>query len=78
MTNTAFLQDLIAALPLPTLVIDRAERVAALNPAAEVLVGARAVGRNFVTVLRVSKTAMSPMWKGGWTRSRMPKPSIPN
>lgn len=52
MTNTAFLQDLIAALPLPTLVIDRAERVAALNPAAEVLVGARAVGRNFVTVLR--------------------------
>ena len=46
------LQNLIAALPLPTLAINRAERVAALNPAAEALVGAGAVGRHFVTVLR--------------------------
>ena len=52
MTDAPLLQDLIAALPLPTLAIDRAERVAALNPAAEALVGAGAVGRNFVTVLR--------------------------
>lgn len=53
MTNVPpLLQNLIAALPLPTLAINRAERVAALNPAAEALVGAGAVGRHFVTVLR--------------------------
>lgn len=52
MTEAPLLPDLIAALPLPTLVIDRAERVAAVNPAAEALVGANAVGRHFVTILR--------------------------
>lgn len=52
MTEAPLLPDLIAALPLPTLVIDRAERIAAVNPAAKALVGAHTVGRHFVTVLR--------------------------
>ena len=52
MTEAPLLPDLIAALPLPTLVIDRAERIAAVNPAARALIGAHTVGRHFVTVLR--------------------------
>lgn len=46
------LSDVIAALPLPALVIEADERIIALNAEAEAVVGAGALGRNFVTVLR--------------------------
>lgn len=52
MPDRALLPDVIAALPLPTLAIDRHERIIAINPLAEALVGAGAMGRHFVTVLR--------------------------
>lgn len=42
----------LAALPLPTLAIDTSERIVALNPPASTLVGAGALGRHFITVLR--------------------------
>lgn len=47
--------DLIAAFPLPTLVIDRGEKIIALNSSAEVLLGKNAVGRHFTTTLRHPK-----------------------
>lgn len=46
------ISDLIAAFPLPTLVIGRAEKVELLNGAAETLLGKNAVGRHFTTTLR--------------------------
>lgn len=46
------LSDVFAALPQPTLAIASDERIIALNPAAEALIGAGALGRHFVTVLR--------------------------
>lgn len=52
MPEKALLHDLLAALPLPTLAIDRAERIIAINAEAQALVGQSAIGRHFVTVLR--------------------------
>ncbi len=52
MTAVPLLPDIVAALPLPTLAIDRSERIVALNAPAEVLLGKGAVGRHFITVLR--------------------------
>jgi two-component system phosphate regulon sensor histidine kinase PhoR len=52
MTGWTPFADVFAALPLPTLAIGKDERIIALNPAAEALVGAGAPGRHFVTVLR--------------------------
>lgn len=46
------LSGVLAALPLPTLAIDTSERIVALNPPAQALVGAGALGRHFITVLR--------------------------
>ncbi len=46
------LTDLLAALPLPTLAIDRAERIVAMNSAAQALVGAAALDRHYINVLR--------------------------
>ncbi|EEB84317.1 sensor histidine kinase [Roseobacter sp. GAI101] len=46
------LPDLLAALPLPTLAVDRAERIVAMNPAAEALVGKGAIERHYINVLR--------------------------
>ena len=46
------LPDLLAALPLPTLAIDRAERIVAMNAAAQALVGAAALDRHYINVLR--------------------------
>lgn len=46
------LPDLLAALPLPTLAVDRAERIVAMNSAAESLVGGAALDRHFINVLR--------------------------
>jgi two-component system phosphate regulon sensor histidine kinase PhoR len=46
------LGDLIAALPLPALAINRQERIFAINGAAEDLLGAGALNRHFVTALR--------------------------
>ena len=48
-------QDLIAAFPLPTLIIGRAEKVEILNSAAEILLGKNVVGRHFTTALRHPK-----------------------
>lgn len=45
-------QILISALPAPTLLIDRSERVEAANPAAATLFGHDATGRHYITVLR--------------------------
>jgi len=44
--------EVLAALPLPALAIDRAEQIIALNPAAQTLLGMPAQGRHFITVLR--------------------------
>jgi two-component system phosphate regulon sensor histidine kinase PhoR len=52
MPDALLLPDLIGALPLPTLAIDRNERIVAMNPAAQDLLGAGILGRNFVTGLR--------------------------
>jgi two-component system phosphate regulon sensor histidine kinase PhoR len=46
------LPDLLAALPLPTLAIDREERIVAMNTAAQTLVGAAALDRHYINVLR--------------------------
>lgn len=46
------LPDLLAALPLPTLAVDRAERIVAMNAAATALVGAAALDRHYINVLR--------------------------
>ncbi|MCQ0092796.1 ATP-binding protein [Roseovarius sp. M141] len=47
--------DLIAAIPSPTLVIDRAEKVVTLNDAAEVFLGKSVAGRHFTTAFRHPK-----------------------
>jgi two-component system phosphate regulon sensor histidine kinase PhoR len=52
MPDSAVLSSILAALPLPTLAIDRFERIVAINPAAADLVGQAALGRHFITVLR--------------------------
>lgn len=53
--ETPTLQDLMAAFPLPTLVIGRAEKVGILNGPAEMLLGKNIVGRHFTTALRHPK-----------------------
>ncbi len=45
-------QGLIAALPLPTLIIGQSEKVEILNDAAEMLLGKNITGRHFTTALR--------------------------
>ncbi len=55
MTLATNLPDLLAALPLPTLAIDRRERIVAVNPAARGLIGTQAQDRHFITVLRQPK-----------------------
>lgn len=52
MPNVPVLPDVLAALPFPTVGIDRAERIVALNAPAEELLGDGALGRHFITVLR--------------------------
>lgn len=52
MPPVPILPDVLAALPLPTLGIDRAERIVALNEPAAALLGEAALGRHFITVLR--------------------------
>jgi len=52
MPDRALLPDILAALPLPALAIDRNERIVAINDKAQSLVAIGAVGRHFVTVLR--------------------------
>jgi two-component system, OmpR family, phosphate regulon sensor histidine kinase PhoR len=52
MTAGPALGDVLAALPLPTLAIDRTERIVGLNTAAEKLLGRDATGRHFITILR--------------------------
>ncbi|WP_439150309.1 ATP-binding protein [Sulfitobacter sp.] len=46
------LPNLLAALPLPTLAVDREERIVAMNAAAETLVGKGALERHYINVLR--------------------------
>ena len=52
MTDAPPLEATLAALPLPTVGIDRAERIVALNAAATDLLGEGVEGRHFITVLR--------------------------
>ncbi len=52
MADAAVLDSFLTALPLPTLAIDRHERIIAANDAAEKLLGHGTLGRPFVTVLR--------------------------
>ncbi len=44
--------EVIAALPMPALAIERSEQIVAFNPAAQTLLGMTSQGRHFVTVLR--------------------------
>lgn len=46
------LPDLLAALPLPTLAVDQAERIVAMNDGAVMLVGQAALDRHYINVLR--------------------------
>ncbi len=46
------LPDLLSALPLPTLALDKAERIVAMNDAAGALVGRAALDRHYINVLR--------------------------
>ena len=55
LVDTPAIDDLIAAIPLPTLVIGGAETVECLNAAAEALLGKNVVGRHFTTSLRHPK-----------------------
>ena len=48
----AALVDLLDAIPLPALAIDRTERITAANAEARTLIGQGIEGRNFVTMLR--------------------------
>ncbi len=52
MSDTTFLSHVIAALPLPTLAIDRDERIIAINDAATGVLGQGAFKRHFITFLR--------------------------
>lgn len=52
MPDQFLLPDLISALPLPTLAINRNEKIFAINDAAQELIGAGLLGRHFVTALR--------------------------
>ncbi|WP_432816873.1 sensor histidine kinase [Sulfitobacter sp. JB4-11] len=52
MAAIPILSEVLAALPLPTVGIDMAERIVALNDAAADLLGDGAMGRHFITVLR--------------------------
>ncbi|QCO56502.1 two-component sensor histidine kinase [Pseudorhodobacter turbinis] len=55
MDNRPNVQALIAAFPLPTLVIDTAEQIIALNDAAGKMLGPNAAGRHFTATLRNPK-----------------------
>jgi len=46
------LPDLLAALPLPTLAVDSAERIIAMNAAAEALLGHAVLDRHYINALR--------------------------
>ncbi|NNE51406.1 MAG: two-component sensor histidine kinase, partial [Sulfitobacter sp.] len=52
MNDAQLIGDMIAALPMPTLGINRAERIFAMNDAARELLGANVLNRHFVTALR--------------------------
>ncbi|WP_050528583.1 sensor histidine kinase [Pseudorhodobacter aquimaris] len=55
MDDRPHVQDLIAAFPLPTLVIDPAEQIIAVNDAAVKMMGPNAAGRHFTATLRNPK-----------------------
>ncbi len=50
--NTSLLESFAGALPIPVLLIDPSERIAAANPPALRLFGAAQVGRHYITALR--------------------------
>lgn len=52
LADASLVRDLIGALPLPTLVIDRTERIVALNGAAMAMLGRNAMGQIFTAALR--------------------------
>jgi two-component system phosphate regulon sensor histidine kinase PhoR len=52
MSSPLPVSEVIAALPMPALAIDRGEQIIAINAAAQKLLGMAAEGRHFITVLR--------------------------
>lgn len=48
----ALISDFLAAVPLPSLLIDQSERIIDANPDALTLLGQNSVGRHFATILR--------------------------
>ncbi|MCR9125864.1 MAG: ATP-binding protein [Rhodobacteraceae bacterium] len=50
--SDALIRDMLAALPLPALMIDQSERIIASNADARTLLGQRIEGRHFATILR--------------------------
>ncbi len=50
--SDTLIRQMLAALPLPALIVERSERILAANDAATALLGARLEGRHFATVLR--------------------------
>ncbi len=51
------LDDVVAALPMPALAIAHSEEIAAINPAAQKLLGMQALGRPFITAVRQPSVA---------------------
>ncbi len=52
LAETSLVNDLIAALPMPTLAIDRTERIVAFNDAARTLLGRNVLEQPFIAALR--------------------------
>nr|WP_203582960.1 ATP-binding protein [Ruegeria sp. PrR005] len=52
MVSETVIQDLVAAVPLPALLVDQSERILAANTEARTLFGSQITGRHFATILR--------------------------
>ena len=52
MSSADLIRDVLAAVPLPGLMIDQSERIIAANTGALTLLGQQIVGRHFATILR--------------------------
>ncbi len=50
--SETLIHDLVAAVPLPTLLVDQSERILAANTEARTLFGSQITGRHFATILR--------------------------
>ena len=59
MSTADLIADVLAAVPLPGLIIDQSERIIAANGEALNLLGQQIVGRHFATILRQTKADLN-------------------